>query len=276
MKYITTLFILVFLCFSCKSRKTVTYKKTKEDIKEVAAQKKEIIEKEISISKKDMPFKKKNTKTTYTDKVNTYINTYKNIAKQEMHEYGIPASITLAQGILESGAGEGRLSIEANNHFGIKCHGWQGEKIYHDDDKDQECFRKYNNAKYSFRDHSLFLSERKRYQKLFTLKKDDYKNWAKELRKAGYATDIKYPQKLISLIERYNLSQYDNDVLRSVGVLEKKKKETKRLTHRVSKGDTLYAISKRYNVSIDQIKQVNNLKTNSLSIGQTLLINIPF
>ena len=112
-----------------------------------------------------------------------------------MRKYGVPASITLAQGILESGSGQGRLSVEANNHFGIKCHKvGTGAKIYHDDDAAQECFRKYKNAKYSFRDHSLFLAERKRYSGLFDLEKDDYQGWAKGLRAAGYATDRKYPQ----------------------------------------------------------------------------------
>jgi len=139
-----------------------------------------------------------------------YIQLYAPIAQNEMRLYGIPASITLAQGILESGSGKGRLSREANNHFGIKCHDWAGAKIYHDDDARQECFRKYNDPRYSFRDHSLFLKDRKRYYKLFDLKEDDYKGWARELRAAGYATDRKYPNKLISLIERYRLYEYDD------------------------------------------------------------------
>lgn len=115
---------------------------------------------------------------------------------EEMRKYKIPASITLAQGILESGSGKGRLAVEANNHFGIKCHGWTGKKIYHDDDASQECFRKYDYAKSSFEDHSTFLTTRGRYSKLFDYKVDDYKSWAKGLRAAGYATDRKYPQKI--------------------------------------------------------------------------------
>ena len=138
---------------------------------------------------------------------------YSAIAQEEMRLYGIPASITLAQGILESNSGRGRLSVEANNHFGIKCHDWTGAKMYHDDDTAQECFRKYKDAKYSYRDHSLFLTTRKRYAKLFDLDKDDYKRWAKELKDAGYATDRKYPDKLITLIERYKLYNLDDEVL---------------------------------------------------------------
>ena len=127
-----------------------------------------------------------------------------------MKHYKIPASITLAQGLLESGFGEGRLALEGNNHFGIKCHRtWQGEKIYHDDDEKGECFRVYEDAGESYSDHSLFLSERDRYAFLFRLGKRDYKAWAKGLKKAGYATDPKYPDKLIRLIERFDLAQYD-------------------------------------------------------------------
>ena len=140
----------------------------------------------------------------FRDAVTDYIDEFYEIAMREMRLYGIPASITLSQGILESGVGKGRLSVEANNHFGIKCHtGWTGKKIYHDDDEEQECFRVYKSAAYSYRDHSLFLVERSRYAGLFKLARDDYESWAKGLRKAGYATDRKYPDKLIDLIERY-------------------------------------------------------------------------
>lgn len=140
-----------------------------------------------------------------------YINEYKNVAISEMEQFGIPASITLAQGILESGAGTAELAREANNHFGIKCHStWTGDRMYHDDDEKQECFRKYENAAESFRDHSKFLNERERYKSLFDLKKDDYKGWAKGLKAAGYATDPHYADRLIELIEKYDLSQYDH------------------------------------------------------------------
>ena len=140
-----------------------------------------------------------------------YISYFKTVAINEMHLYGIPASITLAQGILESGSGKGRLARQANNHFGIKCHTWNGDKIYHDDDEAQECFRKYKDPNTSYRDHSEFLANRKRYSGLFKLKITDYKGWAKGLRKAGYATDPKYPKKLISLIERYELHKFDKN-----------------------------------------------------------------
>ena len=146
--------------------------------------------------------------------VRSYIKQYKNLAISEMHRYGIPASITLAQGILESGSGKSRLALDANNHFGIKCHvHWEGPSVYHDDDEKQECFRKYNSVDDSFRDHSIFLSERNRYSFLFELKKNDYKGWAKGLQKAGYATSNTYAKKLIRLIDEYNLTQYDNKKL---------------------------------------------------------------
>jgi LysM repeat protein len=139
-----------------------------------------------------------------------YIDTYKLIAIREMHTYKIPASITLAQGLLESGIGNSKLAREANNHFGIKCHkGWEGKGFYMDDDEENECFRVYENPEESYRDHSLFLATRDRYAFLFDYKITDYKSWAKGLKKAGYATDPKYPTRLIDLIERYDLAQYD-------------------------------------------------------------------
>ncbi|MBQ2026134.1 MAG: glucosaminidase domain-containing protein [Paludibacteraceae bacterium] len=139
-----------------------------------------------------------------------YVQRYKDIAMREMNDYGIPASITLAQGILESGVGKSDLAVKANNHFGIKCHNdWNGEKVYHDDDKKYECFRKYNRPEDSFIDHSLFLKNRARYSFLFELDKTDYKAWAKGLKQAGYATDPNYAKRLITLIEENNLHQYD-------------------------------------------------------------------
>jgi LysM repeat protein len=140
-----------------------------------------------------------------------YIKIYKDIAIKKMQEYKIPASITLAQGILESGSGNSRLAKEGNNHFGIKCHkGWNGKTIYVDDDIKHECFRKYKKAEDSYRDHSLFLTQRGRYSFLFELKITDYQAWAKGLKKAGYATNPKYPELLIRIIEKYNLQQYDS------------------------------------------------------------------
>ena len=140
----------------------------------------------------------------------TYIEKYSALAVEEMYRSGVPASITLAQGLLESGNGLSELAVKGNNHFGIKCHNsWTGAKVYHDDDAKGECFRKYDNPEESFRDHSDFLRYRDRYKFLFDLEPTDYKGWAHGLRKAGYATDPKYPEKLIRLIEEYELYLYD-------------------------------------------------------------------
>ncbi|MEJ2114153.1 MAG: glucosaminidase domain-containing protein [Flavobacteriaceae bacterium] len=173
--------------------------------------------------------------------------------------------------MLESGSGKGRLSKEANNHFGIKCHEWTGARIYHDDDALQECFRKYVDAKYSFRDHSLFLTERRRYSALFDLRKDDYKRWAKGLKAAGYATDRKYPDKLISLIERYKLYEYDKEVL-GASITPYEKPEDALVSHFVIKGDTLYSISKKYNMTVEEIQKLNGLTDTTISIGQELIL----
>lgn len=139
-----------------------------------------------------------------------YIRTYSALAVQEMYRSGVPASITLAQGMLESGNGLSELALKGNNHFGIKCHNnWKGAKIYHDDDRKGECFRKYSDPELSYRDHSDFLRYRDRYKFLFDLDITDYKGWAHGLKKAGYATDPSYPKKLIKLIEEYRLHEYD-------------------------------------------------------------------
>jgi LysM repeat protein len=154
-----------------------------------------------------------------------YVQTYANIAVQKMVEYQIPASITLAQGILESGSGNSKLAQNANNHFGIKCHtGWEGEGYYMDDDTENECFRVYKTPEESYVDHSKFLTERARYKFLFTdIKVDDYKAWAQGLKDAGYATNPNYPQLLISLIDRYALYQYDKIGLEQMYQLEDEK-----------------------------------------------------
>jgi len=146
-----------------------------------------------------------------------YIDTYKDIAMREMERYGIPASITLAQGILESGDGNSTLARKANNHFGIKCHDWKGKSVKHDDDKKNECFRKYKSVEESYEDHSEFLATRSRYASLFELEKDDYKGWAKGLKKAGYATSPTYSKALIGLIEDNELYVYDQQVLGKTG-----------------------------------------------------------
>ena len=147
---------------------------------------------------------------TVEQKINFYVKKYAPAATKNMRFFKIPASITLAQGILESGYGEGTLAKKANNHFGIKCHKeWKGKSITHDDDEKDECFRSYKNPLKSYRDHSLFLVDRDRYSSLFTLNRKDYKGWAVGLKAAGYATDPKYADKLISLIERFNLIRFD-------------------------------------------------------------------
>jgi flagellum-specific peptidoglycan hydrolase FlgJ len=230
------------------------------------------------------------SKTVVTNtSISDYIAQYKDIAMGNMKNYGIPASIILAQGILESGAGKGDLALSSNNHFGIKCHkDWVGESVRHDDDSAQECFRKYKDPSESFRDHALFLTGKSRYATLFTYEKGDYKAWAKGLRAAGYATDPRYPEKLISYIERYELHQYDNIAMgKDYVVIEKTttviatKPNTQNNNnnnsgnlslYEVQKGDTLYSISKKFNVLVDDLKQKNNLVDNTLSIGQKLIV----
>ena len=210
-----------------------------------------------------------------------YIKKYAPLAVLEMHKYDIPASITLAQGILESGNGRSQLASKSNNHFGIKCHvGWKGQKVYHDDDEKGECFRKYKFVETSYKDHSEFLSGRRRYANLFKLRKSDYKGWAKGLKKAGYATDKKYPKKIIKIIETYNLYEFDKFTKKDLkrGKIEKpKKRNTKPKKsipeyYQVKKGDTLYSIARKFKTTVALIKEVNGLKNNSLSIGQRLLV----
>ena len=210
-------------------------------------------------------------------KAQAYIDKFAPIAQDEMRQYQIPASITLAQGILESGVGFGRLAVEGNNHFGIKCHrGWNGGKMYHDDDAKGECFRTYDDPAESYRDHSVFLSGRQRYAFLFKLNKKDYVAWAKGLKKAGYATDPKYPKKIISIIERYKLYKYDSKKgAKSVKnekidmVISKNKKNN---IHRVEVGDTLYSIARKYSISVDDIVKENKLENSTIYKGQELII----
>ena len=269
-RIIGCLIIGILLLSGCKSHKRTVTKKKRTKTERVVTEKKSgrIIKNESSTIENPV-----NTNISYSEVVTNYIEKYSGIAKDEMTQYGIPASITLAQGILESGAGRGELTRKANNHFGIKCHSdWTGERAYHDDDENQECFRKYKDPRFSFRDHSLFLSERSRYQNLFRHKKDDYKAWAKGLRKAGYATDPKYPQKLIRIIEKYNLSVYDRQVLG--GNIDDATSEVIKIsTHLVKKGDTLYSISKKYQIDVDTLKAINGLQSNEISIGQKLSLN---
>ncbi len=268
---IVILIVLISSVFGCKSSRKVSNSKkesaiTKSD-KRVETENPVYKESEVYFQK----FKKHNTNLNgYTL---AYIERYKNIATDKMVEYKIPASITLAQGILESGNGRSTLALKSNNHFGIKCHkGWDGKKVYHDDDRRHECFRKYNNPEGSFDDHSKFLTTRGRYSFLFDLKEDNYKAWAKGLKKAGYATDRKYPTKLISLVEEYHLHQYDRIVLKSKNKSYRPSRETKIEYIIVDKGDTLYSIAKNNNLEVEELKRYNNLNTNQISIGQKLFL----
>jgi LysM repeat protein len=291
----------------------------------------------------------------------TYIEDFKSVAIEEMNKNGIPASITLAQGIIESGSGNSSLAKYANNHFGIKCTSdWKGKGYYKDDDQKDDCFRVYKDARESYRDHSAFL-KRKRYSALFELDKNDYRNWALGLKAAGYATNPKYPDLIINLIEKYQLSQYDQSETETeklkredkvfteinANIPQEKKKftpvevppskqviktpDTLKIsapvddseipkapvyvpsskkkpgiitpgtrpaeviktdsvksnlpaaatgsstipadkTYTVQKGDTLYNLSKRFNISIDDIRSLNNLTDAGIKIGQKLIL----
>ncbi len=263
--------------FSCGSKKKVA-KRSNNSSKTTQTQKVYTSEKDYPKDIVEAKEEPSAPEKTYKSQTEIYIYTYAPIAKNEMELYGIPASIKLAQGILESGSGYGKLTLKSNNHFGIKCNGWEGAKVYHDDDRAQECFRKYKDPKYSFRDHSLFLSERLRYASLFSLKKNDYRGWAKGLRKAGYATDPRYPDKLIALIERYHLNRFDEEVLgssnwngNSTGTAQV---DYSHGTYTVKDGDTLWSIAQRYSLTVEQLKDLNNLRTNVIEIGQKLHVKI--
>lgn len=266
-----TLLLLCIICFSsCKTKKTASNSKKQRTERIVKTAPAVQVDSKKTIEPKPVEVP---ANIPYSERVANYINQYSGIAKDEMLQYGIPASITLAQGILESGAGAGELTVKANNHFGIKCHkGWEGATVYHDDDERGECFRKYNDPRYSYRDHSLFLTQRSRYQDLFKLKKDDYIGWAKGLKKAGYATDPKYPDKLIGIIERYDLAAYDREVLGKKS--DPKNKDVSTIeTYSVRPGDTLYSISRRFNLSVETLKQYNGLTDNTISVGQVLYLH---
>ncbi|AXG72869.1 LysM peptidoglycan-binding domain-containing protein [Flavobacterium arcticum] len=279
--------IVLSLMVSCgssyTSRKKSGTAKTRTSRKsKVATKRSAVTSNKDNSNKKQSEVLESTSKTVvYADVVKQYIYDFKDIAQSNMRNHGIPASITLAQGVLESGAGRGTLCVTANNHFGIKCHtGWEGEAVYHDDDAEQECFRKYNDPAESYNDHSLFLTTRGRYASLFKLDKDDYKAWARGLKAAGYATDPKYPNKLISIIERYELDRYDAEVLGNNYTPKPSNNDNQVAentsvgagSHRVEKGDTLYSISRKHNLSVDELKQLNGLNSNALSIGQVLKV----
>ncbi len=286
-KFISLLGIAMVL-ISCGGNKKTIASRTKKTVprRTTVTTVKPKVQPIISDKKPKITPLKKNVALPYKERVQQYIYEFSDIAKSEMKTYGIPASITLAQGILESGAGYGELTRRAKNHFGIKCHDWEGDRVYHDDDRSQECFRKYSQARESFRDHSLFLKNRKRYSRLFTFNKKDYKSWARGLREAGYATDRKYPEKLINIIEKYQLYTFDNEVLGRKRKMRKEAKKdiavviattipdpvTSKDEHIVQKGDTLYSISRRYKISVNELKVFNNLVDNNIKIGQVLKV----
>ena len=217
-----------------------------------------------------------------------YIEKYKDDAIREMMKSGVPASITLAQGILESGDGNSPLAIYAKNHFGVKCHkGWTGESMRLDDDEKNECFRKYESVYESFSDHSDFLVTRSRYDFLFDLKITDYKGWAKGLKKAGYATNPKYANLLIMLIEKNDLSRYDNYAKvpprkitkkRNPKALATKNFRTIKLHNRIKyirakKGDTFYKITQDFDMNLWQVFKYNDLnKSDILKVGDIIYL----
>ena len=193
-----------------------------------------------------------------------YIKKYRDVAVEEMKRYHIPASITLAQGLLESGAGYGTLARKSNNHFGIKCGSdWRGKTVKHDDDARNECFRVYKDPKDSYRDHSKFLAGKQRYAFLFDLKITDYKGWARGLKKAGYATNPRYAHQLIDIIQRYNLDKYDKK-----GGLKWMKENpnphepyiANGLLYIIARqGDTWKNLSKEFDISKRKLRKYNDL-----------------
>lgn len=195
-----------------------------------------------------------------------YIDKYKDLAISQMKKYGIPASITLAQGLLESDAGRSMLAVEGNNHFGIKCHtDWTGKKMYHDDDRRDDCFRVYRNVEGSFEDHSLFLTTHSRYAFLFDLKTTDYVGWARGLKKAGYATNPAYAEKLIEIIERYNLDMYDKggkfkkENAAAVGFAHQPYISNNLLYVRIGDGESLKEIAKEFDMTRMRLRRYNEI-----------------
>ena len=208
----------------------------------------------------------------------SYIKKYRELAVEEMKKYHIPASITLAQGLLESGAGKSELARKSNNHFGIKCGGdWRGKTVSHDDDARGECFRAYKHPKDSYEDHSKFLVGRPRYASLFKLKITDYKGWARGLKKAGYATNPRYADQLIGIIELYELYKYDEkNYLKWL-----KKNPTPHQTYIandllyivVRAGDSWKSISQEFDISQKKLRKYNDLyKGYALQVGDILYL----
>jgi flagellum-specific peptidoglycan hydrolase FlgJ len=273
--YLIPIILLIAFASSCSSRKVVVSKPSPQ------------------VPQASKPIKTISGNTLVSKySAEDYIERFKAIAIKEMNSSGIPASITLAQGILESGNGNSSLARDANNHFGIKCTPeWNGRTILKDDDAKDDCFRVYTSPEESFRDHSEFL-KRKRYASLFELDKNDYRGWATGLKAAGYATNPRYAELLITLVDRYDLSQYD----RKEGYIEKIKREDKVLTeiaqnipeekkqettkapvemkiYEVKQGDTMYSIAKRFAITVDDLKILNDLGSADVKLGQLLLVS---
>ncbi len=215
-----------------------------------------------------------------------YIDQYKDVAIEQMKKHRIPASITLAQGLFESGAGRSELARKGNNHFGIKCHGWKGRTVHHDDDARNECFRAYDNAYESYEDHSRFLVSGKRYQGLFSLKTTDYKGWAHGLKAAGYATNPNYATKLIQIIELYKLYEYDHakhydrflasatkDRVGPGGMIHPIYKFNNNYYLKARRGDTFMSIAKEVGISERKLASYNELPVSaSLSEGDIVYL----
>lgn len=240
-----------------------------------------------------------------------YIEQYASLAVKEMERTGVPASIKIAQGIHETNAGKSDLVLQSNNHFGIKCKSsWTGDKVYHNDDAEGECFRKYEDAKASYLDHSDYLKSQPRYAFLFEYDANDYAAWAWGLKKAGYATNPIYAQTLIKYIEAYQLNELNNfaenkdeedledffekirnkplqplvnngklvapDDRENVANKQAIEKSDKRIkvkkTHVVKRGDSLYSLSKKYGTSVEALKKINHLKKEALQVGQKIKI----
>ncbi len=212
-----------------------------------------------------------------------YVMKYKHLAIKEMKRTGIPASITLAQGILESGSGQSRLARKANNHFGIKSHNWNGPYIRVDDDKKNEKFRKYKSVEHSYKDHSHFLTSKNRYASLFKLNPKDYKGWARGLKKAGYATASNYDKMLIRIIEEEQLYKYDNLSKKEIkqyansnninSLIDRVETNNKRHYVLLKSGDTYYSISKSFDIPARRIRRYNELhRKHVLKAGEIIYI----
>ena len=209
---------------------------------------------------------------TWNQRFQNYFDKYKDVAVEQMLKYRIPASITLAQGVLESGAGNSELATKANNHFGIKCNGWTGRKSYHDDDARNECFRAYDNVYESYQDHSVFLTTSKRYSSLFQLKLTDYKGWARGLKVCGYATSPTYATKLIEIIELYRLYQYDTakdfDKFQAQQVKSGDNRQiyafNKNYYLKARRGDTFRSLAKEVDISYRKLARYNERDKNDV------------